>query len=55
MLLMNPQFEDEYGGDRMSHAGKSRGCIATSYLPLSDIAKLQHINGVSGDSKDVEL
>ena len=35
--------------------GKSRGCIATSYLPLSDIAKLQHINGVSGDSKDVEL
>jgi hypothetical protein len=51
---MNPQFEDEYGGDRMSHAGKSRGCIA-SYLPLSDIAKLQHINGVYGDSKDVEL
>jgi len=32
---------------------KSRGCIATSYLPLSDIAKLQHIYGVSGDKVDV--
>jgi hypothetical protein len=42
-LLMNPQI-DEWG------------CIATSYLPLSDNSKLQHIHGVSEDiSKDVEL
>jgi hypothetical protein len=34
---------------------QSRGCIATSYLPLSDIAKLQSVHYVSGDSKYMKL
>jgi len=36
------------------HAERSRGCITTSYLPLSDIAELQHIPGVSGNNKGIE-
>jgi hypothetical protein len=38
---MNPQSEGEYELGGENHAEQSRGCIATSYLPLSsDIAKL---------------
>jgi len=29
--------------------------MATSYLPLSDNAKLQHVHGVSGESENVEI
>jgi hypothetical protein len=35
--LMNPQSEGEYELGGENHAEQSRGCIATSYLPLSDI------------------
>ena len=31
--------------------GRSRGCIATSYLPLSDSAELQCLDKFSGDNK----
>ena len=36
-------------------AERSRICTATSHLPLSDIVKLQHIYGISGDGKETEL
>ena len=52
---MTPQNEDECEAGMENHAKKSRGCIATSYLPLSDIIKLPDIHGIFWDSKETEL
>ena len=35
--------------------GRSRFCIATSYLPLSDIALFLHFDGDCQDSEDTDL
>lgn len=35
--------------------GRSRGCIATSYLPLSDSAELQCLDKSCGDNKVADL
>jgi hypothetical protein len=34
---------------------RSRGCIATCYLPLFDIADLQHLDSISGEEKEANF
>ena len=40
---------DEQSGEM--DIGRSHGCTATSYLQLSDIAEVQHLNGFSRSTK----
>ena len=54
LMINEPATSGRVRAGMGEHAERSRGYIATSYLPLSDIAELQHTHSISGDNKGIE-
>ena len=55
LQLIDPQSDDEYELQWGDHAERITWLHSHCYLPLSDIAKLLRIHGISGDIKGIQL